>query len=759
MTAATSGPLLRPLLAACFSASVHGGRVIREVVQQHVALDMVNKQEGAYDPQTVADRRSQQRIIHALREAFPLLTIVGEEGELAPPAAEDALHCDLHALDDVDFDGGERVLDWSDLVLWVDPLDGTKRFAAKLYDEVSVLIGITYKQRPIAGVVHLPFHGEHGVTYWGGPGVGVFRSEHEESEAQTTHATFPKQAPIFPQRSLVCTVSSTNCDLVNSAMRLLAPSTILTGGATGTMVLGVITGHSDAFFRFKAATRKWDICAVEPLIEALGGKLTDTQGNVYVYDHIGNAPDFDNERGLLACVEPEAHQTVLNVMAKINLTSALDGRELTPQWFQECVFPGRQVSVVHVLPGSIHRGKHSAVAKLEVYFKDDGSKTIVFLKKSERNSLPARSAAHWNRDIASYRTEAAFYAHLASSVHARGVELIRPLAVFQSNAAGQCTANMVAATAEDAEYATSVSDPENFMMLLECLGPASPVSSAVDESCSLIDYEAADCLELADTHQALSYLANLHASAWGQEDLLENAGSELWPAACWWAFPKRGAKELAQALEIWPQMLSRWLKVFEAESALPPIAELESLGERMIEQAPYISSSLSVDANSALSTLVHGDFKSANLFFQAQSRKVVAFDWQWSGVGIGAMDVANLLNTSVSISLLASDEHELELLQFYYDCLGERLRALGVTSDLQKSYPFEAFERHYMLASLEYARLLISNFWKRMTPESCAAKAGNANCGLGYRSLPHVVRMVRKLHGGLQRVEAERVVS
>jgi fructose-1,6-bisphosphatase/inositol monophosphatase family enzyme len=125
---------------------------------------------------------------------------------------------------------------------------------------------------------------------------------------------------MFPKRPLICTVSSTNCDLVNSAMRLLAPSTILTGGATGTMVLGVITGHSDAFFRFKAATRKWDICAVEPLIEALGGKLTDTQGNVYVYDHVGNAPDFDNERGLLACVEPEAHHTVLNAMAKIQLT-------------------------------------------------------------------------------------------------------------------------------------------------------------------------------------------------------------------------------------------------------------------------------------------------------------------------------------------------------------------------------------------------------------------------------------------------------
>ncbi|KAL3660393.1 hypothetical protein V7S43_014547 [Phytophthora oleae] len=418
---------------------------------------------------------------------------------------------------------------------------------------------------------------------------------------------------------------------------------------------------------------------------------------------------------------------------------------MTPQWFQDCVFPGRQMAAVDVVPGSIHGGKHSSVAKLEVYFAGAGSRTTLFLKKSAKNELPARSATHWKRDIASYRTEATFYAHFAPLLHSRGVSLVRPLAVFQSDAAGHCTANLVG----EAEHSATCSDPENFLMLLECLGSES----------SFVNYEAADCLELEDTRQALKYLANLHASAWGQEDLIENAGSELWSAACWWAFPKRGEKELANASDIWPQMLRNWGEVFKTEASLPSIAELESLGESMIKHAAYISNRLSVDGKTAFRTLVHGDFKSANLFFETQSRTVIAFDWQWSGVGLGAMDVANLLNTSVSIALLATDEKELELLRFYYDCLNARLQSLGVTSDLQKSYPFEAFESHYMLASLEYARLLISNFWKGMTPQSCVGKASNANCGLGYRSIPHVVRMVRKLHEGLTRVNEERLVS
>lgn len=104
-------------------------------------------------------------MVFALRRAFPKLRIVGEEGELAAPAAEDRVECSsaasaLPALPDTP-------VDWESLVVWMDPLDGTKRFAAGKFDEVSVLLGITVDQRPVAGVVHLPFLGKHGTTFWG----------------------------------------------------------------------------------------------------------------------------------------------------------------------------------------------------------------------------------------------------------------------------------------------------------------------------------------------------------------------------------------------------------------------------------------------------------------------------------------------------------------------------------------------------------------------------------------------------------------
>lgn len=162
---------LRELLAACVSVSEFAGQVIRGVVRDGTELDVVNKAEqgAVWDPQTVADRRSQQRIVHALRRQWPHVQIVGEEGELEEPEAQDVVKADVHALDAAVFTLPDnlRELDPEQLVLWIDPLDGTKKFAEKKYEEVSVLIGIAYKKRPIAGVVHLPFHGPVGMTYWG----------------------------------------------------------------------------------------------------------------------------------------------------------------------------------------------------------------------------------------------------------------------------------------------------------------------------------------------------------------------------------------------------------------------------------------------------------------------------------------------------------------------------------------------------------------------------------------------------------------
>ncbi|TYZ68654.1 hypothetical protein PybrP1_000294 [[Pythium] brassicae (nom. inval.)] len=760
---------LRELLSACFSAGSLAGHVIRDVVRQGGDLGLVNKADDKYDPQTVADRRSQQRIVHALRHVWPHVQIVGEEGELAQPAPEDALEADVDALCGADFAVPEPLageLSADDVVLWIDPLDGTKKFAEKKYDEVSVLIGVAYRKRPVAGVMHLPFAGPHGATYWGGPGIGLFVSQHEGgSGAQAAHARQERPALRYPARPLAITTSGTRCNLVELALEALQPARVQRGGATGTMVLSVITGASDLFLRFRNATKRWDICAVEPLLEAVGGALVDKRGRAYEYDPRGD-PAFDNDHGLIVALDAATTKWAVDTMADIELLRTLDGTgAMTPEWLARHVFHGRAtVTAARIVPGSTHRGKQSSVAKLRVecVVGDTSVARTLFVKRYVKSELPPRSAAHWRRDLRSYRTESRFYAHFYDKLRVH-VALIAPLAVLSA-------ADSAAPAAASGDGHPTDEATDRFLVILESINDndddataaaagAEPPTDTEKAPLTPTRFVHADCLSLVDAKQALEYLAQLHSGALKTPGLVQDAATALWASGGWWSFAKRGgAAALADTPSVWRAVLHAFAPEVEQHFALSGAdaaartrrADLQALGDRMVRHAAYVSAELFERSPAALRTIVHGDFKSANLFFEAASRDVVAFDWQWCGVGVGALDVAYLLNTSVSIDALSAD-NELLLLRWYYD----RFAALLGGRRASQKYPFDAFQRHYVLATLEYARVLISDFWRGMTPASCAAKLSNTNCGLGYRSVPHVLRMIEKLDEGLALVEQE----
>ena len=68
----------------------------------------------------------------------------------------------------------------NEVVVWVDPLDGTSEVALAvknknlaLLEQVTVLIGIAYKGRPVAGIIHQPYHSTSGRTVWAIRGCGV----------------------------------------------------------------------------------------------------------------------------------------------------------------------------------------------------------------------------------------------------------------------------------------------------------------------------------------------------------------------------------------------------------------------------------------------------------------------------------------------------------------------------------------------------------------------------------------------------------
>lgn len=63
------------------------------------------------------------------------------------------------------------------MVIWIDPLDGTKGFTEGHLHHITSMIGVAINNRPRIGIIHKPFYNElysQGRTYFGTPECGIF---------------------------------------------------------------------------------------------------------------------------------------------------------------------------------------------------------------------------------------------------------------------------------------------------------------------------------------------------------------------------------------------------------------------------------------------------------------------------------------------------------------------------------------------------------------------------------------------------------
>ena len=127
----------------------------------------------------------------------------------------------------------------------------------------------------------------------------------------------------------------------------------------------------------------------------------------------------------------------------------------------------------------------------------------------------------------------------------------------------------------------------------------------------------------------------------------------------------------------------------------------------------------------------------------------VPIDFQWTGMGMGMLDVAMHLYHSVGLEAMV-DGGEERLLRFYHRCLTER-----IGPDKALRYPFHTAMRHYRICLVDYARVVLSCFFKGASPASFAAKAEKENCGLVYRHLGCAMRFVEEVEKAVSFLEAE----
>lgn len=107
-------------------------------------------------------------------------------------------------------------------------------------------------------------------------------------------------------------------------------------------------------------------------------------------------------------------------------------------------------------------------------------------------------------------------------------------------------------------------------------------------------------------------------------------------------------------------------------------------------------------------TLVHGDFKSENVLFNADATQCAAYDFQYCGEGFGVKDVAYMFCSSLDEDVLM--QHEDDLLRHYHLQL---LAKLGADSSKggQHEYTFETMMGHYQLCLIDYCRFMAGWGW------------------------------------------------
>ncbi len=180
------------------------------------------------------------------------------------------------------------------MIVWIDPIDATKEYTLgpEYLPEVTILIGIALKGKPIAGVVNQPFYGikenggliddNLGRTVWGIVGCGAYDSingnliEHMERINRINAHTANK-----PNRIITTRVPLT--DLIRRDFESIPNSEIRFASGAGYKVLALIDNIADCYLFAQMGTMRWDTCAVEAIVASLNGSLTDVFTKEYSY--------------------------------------------------------------------------------------------------------------------------------------------------------------------------------------------------------------------------------------------------------------------------------------------------------------------------------------------------------------------------------------------------------------------------------------------------------------------------------------------
>lgn len=216
------------------------------------------------DPVTDADRAANTLLCDALAKLLPEAALVGEEST------------------------GEAIGDRSraSMAIFIDPLDGTRDFVDRT-GQFAVMVGLVVDNVATLGVVKEPVTGR---LFAAAPSVRAFE-QHPGSSRKPLDVSARTAL-----RDATVILSRTRPSPPLDALLLRSNMTSIRMGSAGVKGTRVASGEIDAFVHLGMSGCLWDSAAIDAILRAAGGILTDARGSLVDY----RKPRYENDRGIIA---------------------------------------------------------------------------------------------------------------------------------------------------------------------------------------------------------------------------------------------------------------------------------------------------------------------------------------------------------------------------------------------------------------------------------------------------------------------------
>ncbi|XP_068090883.1 Golgi-resident adenosine 3',5'-bisphosphate 3'-phosphatase [Hyperolius riggenbachi] len=293
---------LRDLLAVAVQAAELGGVEVKAVRESN-KLNENSKgktREGADEKMTRGDLLSNRKMASLIKNSFPGVQVNTEEH--LEDDDKEPISWDHKIPDDIKDKIQNPILASSEsITVWIDPLDATHEYTENLVDFVTTMVCVAVHGKPVIGVIHKPF-------------------THYTAWAMVDGGANIKRREIYNEKNPTIIVSRSHSGKVKDVtLKTFGNQTkIVSAGGSGYKVLSLldVTGNekqetADVYIHI-TYIKKWDICAGNAILNALGGHMTTLKGEEIIY-----TGSDGNEGGLLSSIGMDHDALVEKLASKI----------------------------------------------------------------------------------------------------------------------------------------------------------------------------------------------------------------------------------------------------------------------------------------------------------------------------------------------------------------------------------------------------------------------------------------------------------